>query len=118
MRSPRRSSASRGPETTKPQASSPNRISSTAASSGHGIRDDGDVSLQVRQADPGSPRIVGGIVRAGVSRVVLGRQSVRPRANGEFLVVQPVGAISTGETIELEYRAGHHRKVPLEVLAS
>ncbi len=79
---------------------------------------DGDVSLQVRKAGAGSPRIVGGLVRAGVTRVVVGGQSVRPRANGEFLVVQPIDSRSTGDAVELEYRAGRHKRVSLRLLAS
>ena len=77
-----------------------------------------DVSLQVRRAGRGAPRIVGGIVREGVTRVVVAGPSVRPRRGGEFLVVQPADAGALGEKIELEYHAGHHRRLPLQLVAS
>jgi hypothetical protein len=77
----------------------------------------GDVSVQVRQAGRG-PRIVGGIVRAGVTRVVVAGQSVRPRAGGAFLLVQPAGTGALGRDIELEYHAGHHRRLSLRRVAS
>lgn len=77
-----------------------------------------DVSLQIREAGRGAPRIVGGIVREGVTRVVVAGQTVRPRRGGEFLVVQPAGTGSLGKEIELEYHAGHHRRLPLELVAS
>lgn len=80
--------------------------------------DDRDVSLQVRKAGRGAPRIVGGIVRAGVTRVVVAGQKVRPRPGGEFLVVQPVDAGSLGEEIALEYHAGRHRRLPLRLVSS
>ena len=80
--------------------------------------DGGDVSLQVRRAGTGAPRIVGGIVRAGVTRIVVAGQSVRPRRGGEFLVVQPPGTGALGDEIELEYHAGHHRRLPLETASS
>jgi hypothetical protein len=76
-----------------------------------------DVSLQVRRAGRGT-RIVGGIARAGVTRVIVGGQAVRPRRGGEFLVVQPADAGAVDEKIELEYHAGHHRRLPLELVAS
>ena len=75
---------------------------------------DGDVSLQVRKAGRGAPRLVGGIVRAGVTRVVVGGQAVRPRSGGEFLVVQPADA-ATLASVQLEYRAGHHKRLPVAV---
>ena len=78
---------------------------------------DHDVSLQVRNAGTGAPRIVGGIVRPGVSRVIVAGQTVRPRPSGEFLVVQPADAGSLGEEIELEYRAGQHRRLALKLLS-
>jgi hypothetical protein len=78
---------------------------------------DHDVSLQVRSAGRGAPRLVGGIVRAGVTRVVVAGQAVRPRPGGEFLVAQPAGAGAIGDEIELEYRAGEHRRLPLKLLA-
>ena len=80
--------------------------------------DDGDVSLQVRRAGRGAPRIVGGIARAGIARVVVGGQAVRPWAGGEFLVVQPADAGSLGSSVEVEYRAGHHRRLPLRLVSS
>ena len=79
---------------------------------------DGDVSVQVQAAGRGAPRLVGGIVRAGVTRVVVGGRRVRPRPGGEFLVVHPADAGALGDEIELEYHAGGHRKVPLHVVAS
>ena len=81
-------------------------------------RDDGDVSLQVRKAGRGAPRIVGGIARAGVTRIVVGGQAVRPRSGGEFLVVQPADAGTLGDEIELEYQAGHHRRLALDAVSS
>ncbi|HEX8122697.1 MAG TPA: hypothetical protein VF549_15685 [Solirubrobacteraceae bacterium] len=80
-------------------------------------RTTGDVSVQVRQAGHG-PRIVGGIVRAGVTRIVVAGQSVRPRAGGEFLLVQPAGTGALGRDIQLEYRAGHHKRLSLRRVAS
>ncbi|HEX8086222.1 MAG TPA: hypothetical protein VF529_18155 [Solirubrobacteraceae bacterium] len=77
-----------------------------------------DVSLQVRPAGRGAPRIVGGIAREGVTRVVVAGQSVRPRRGGEFLVVQPTGTGALGDEIELEYHAGHHRRLPLRLVTS
>ena len=77
-----------------------------------------DVSLQVRRAGAGAPRIVGGIVREGVTRIVIAGQAVRPRRGGEFLVVQPADAGALGDEIELEYTAGHHRRLPLEPVSS
>ena len=79
---------------------------------------DSDVSLQVRKAGADAPRLVGGIARAGVTRVIIGGQSVRPRAGGEFLVVQPADARSLGPAVQLEYRAGHQRRLPLRLVAS
>ncbi len=79
--------------------------------------DDHDVSLQIRSAGEGAPRLVGGIVRSGVSRVVVAGQAVRPRPSGEFLVVQPADAGSIGDEIELEYRAGRLRRLPLKLLS-
>ncbi len=79
--------------------------------------DDHDVSLQIGSAGRGAPRLVGGIVRRGVSRVVVAGQAVRPRPSGEFLVVQPADAGSLGEEIELEYRAGESRRLPLKLLS-
>ena len=73
---------------------------------------DSDVSLQVRRVGRGAARVVGGIVREGVTRVVVGGQGVRPQRDGAFLVVQPAGSGALGEEVELEYRAGHHRKPP------
>ena len=73
---------------------------------------DGDVSLQVRKAGRGAPRIVGGIARAGVTRVVVAGQAVRPRSSGEFLVVQPAGAGGLA-SVRLEYRTGHHKRLPV-----
>lgn len=75
--------------------------------------DSGDVSVQVRQVGRGSVRLVGGVVREGVTRVVVAGQRIRPRAGGEFLVAQPAAAGSLGSEIQLEYRAGGHRRVPL-----
>ena len=75
---------------------------------------DGDVSLQVRKAGRYAPRIVGGIARAGVTRVVVGGQAVRPRSGGEFLVVQPADAAALA-SVQLEYRAGHHKRLPVTV---
>ena len=80
--------------------------------------DDSDVSLQVRKAGAGAPRIVGGIVRDGVTKVVVAGQRVDPRPTGEFLVVQPAGAGTLGSAIELEYRAGHVRRLPLDRVSS
>ena len=80
--------------------------------------DDNDVSLQVRRAGTGAPRIVGGIVRDGVTKVVVAGQRVDPRPTGEFLVVQPAGAGSLGSAVELEYRAGQVRRLPLDVVSS
>jgi hypothetical protein len=80
--------------------------------------DDGDVSVQVADPGRGAPRLVGGIVRAGVVRVVVGGQRVRPRPGGEFLVVHPAGAGRLGAEIELRYRAGGHRRLPLKRVAS
>ena len=88
------------------------------AKSGKCLRtEDHDVSLQVRSAGSGAPRPVGGIVRAGVTRVVVAGQAVRPRPSGEFLVLQPAGAGSLGKEIELEYRAGQSRRVALKLLS-
>lgn len=85
---------------------------------GRCLRPDGDdVSLQVRSAGPGAPRLVGGIVRPGVTRVVVAGQAVRPRPGGEFLVAQPADAGSLGDEVELEYRAGGHRRLPLKRLS-
>lgn len=78
---------------------------------------DRDVSFQVGGGGR-SPQLVGGIVRAGVTRVVVGGQRVRPRPGGEFLVVHPADAGALGDDIELEYNAGGNRKVPLRVVAS
>ena len=78
----------------------------------------GDVSLQIRRAGTGAPRIVGGIVREGVTRIVVAGQAVRPRRGGEFLVVQPADAGALGDEIELEYHAGHHRRVRLDLVSS
>ena len=80
--------------------------------------DDSDVSLQVRKAGAGAPRIVGGIVRDGVTKVIVAGQRVDPRPSGEFLVVQPAGAGSLGSSVELEYRAGHVRRLPLDRVSS
>lgn len=80
--------------------------------------DDNDVSLQVRHAGAGAPRIVGGIVRDGVTKVVVAGQRVDPRPTGEFLVVQPAGAGSLGSAVELEYRAGTVRRLPLDTVSS
>ena len=80
--------------------------------------DDSDVSLQVRKAGRNAPRLVGGIARAGVTRVIIGGQSVRPRPGGEFLVVQPADARSLGPAVQLEYRAGHHRRLSLRLVSS
>lgn len=80
--------------------------------------DDNDVSLQVRKAGTGAPRIVGGIVRDGVTKVVVAGQRVDPRPTGEFLVVQPAGAGTLGSAVELEYRAGHVRRLPLDRVSS
>ncbi|HEX2086303.1 MAG TPA: hypothetical protein VHF89_11520 [Solirubrobacteraceae bacterium] len=80
--------------------------------------DDSDVSLQVRRAGRGAPRVVGGIARAGVTRVVVGGQRVRPRRGGEFLVVQPGDAGPLGDDVQLEYRAGHQRRLPLKLVSS
>ena len=77
-----------------------------------------DVSLQVRRTGPGAPRVVGGLVRSGITRVLVAGQTVRPRRGGEFLVVQPAGSGPLGDEIELEYHAGHHRRLPLELDAS
>ena len=79
---------------------------------------DRDVSLHVSRGGRGMPTLVGGIVRAGVDRVVVAGQAVRPRAGGEFLVVQPPGTGTVGDEIELEYRAGHHRRLPLKLVSS
>ena len=80
--------------------------------------DDSDVSLQIRKAGPGAPRIVGGIVREGVTKVIVAGQRVDPRPTGEFLVVQPAGAGALGSAVELEYRAGHVRRLPLDRVSS
>lgn len=79
---------------------------------------DGDVSLQVRQGAPGAPRIVGGLAREGVSRVIVAGQRVRPRRGGAFLVIQPADTGSLGDKVGLEYRAGHTRRISLRQLAS
>lgn len=79
---------------------------------------DGDVSVQVQAAGRGAPRLVGGIVRAGVTRVVVGGRKVRPRPGGEFLVVHPADAGPLGDDIGLEYHAGGRRRVPLTLVAS
>ncbi|HEV2061937.1 MAG TPA: hypothetical protein VGR12_03715 [Solirubrobacteraceae bacterium] len=89
------------------------------ARSGKCLRaDDSDVSLQVRNVGVGAPRVVGGIVRDGVAKVVVAGQRVDPRPTGEFLVVQPAGAGSLGSAVELEYRAGHVRRLPLDRVSS
>ncbi|HEV2813508.1 MAG TPA: hypothetical protein VGW10_09675 [Solirubrobacteraceae bacterium] len=80
-------------------------------------REGRDVSVQIRRAGGGA-RIVGGIARAGVTRVLVAGQSVRTRRNGEFLVVQPSDAGPVGDEIELEYHAGHHRRLPLRLVTS
>ena len=78
-----------------------------------------DVSVQVRKAGGrGAPRIVGGIVRAGVTRVVVAGQAIRPRSGGEFLVVQPADSGVLGDDIELEYAAGTQKTVPLDLVSS
>ncbi len=82
------------------------------------LAEDNDVSLQVRKAGVGAPRIVGGIVRDGVTKVIVAGQRVDPRPSGEFLVVQPAGAGSLGSAIELEYRAGAVRRLPLDRVSS
>ena len=79
---------------------------------------DSDVSLQVRRVGRGTARVVGGIVREGVTRVVVGGQGVRPQRDGSFLVVQPAGSGALGEEVELEYRAGNHRRLPLRRVSS
>jgi hypothetical protein len=79
---------------------------------------DGDISLQVRQARPGAPHVVGGLARAGVLRVVVAGQRVRPRGDGSFLVLQPASAGSLGTKVELQYRAGHTRRLSLRRVAS
>jgi hypothetical protein len=79
---------------------------------------DSDVSLQVRKVGPGAPRVVGGIVRDGVTKVVVAGQRVDPRPTGEFLVVQPAGAGALGSEVELEYRAGQARRLPLARVSS
>jgi hypothetical protein len=78
---------------------------------------DRDVSFQVGGGGR-TPRLVGGIVRAGVTRVVVGGHKVRPRPGGEFLVVHPADAGALGDDIQLQYHAGGHRKVPLRFVAS
>ena len=80
--------------------------------------DDNDVSLQIRNAGAGAPRIVGGIVRDGVTKVIVAGQRVDPRPTGEFLVVQPAGAGTLGSAVELEYRAGVVRRLPLGIVSS
>lgn len=80
--------------------------------------DDSDVSLQVRKVGVDAPRIVGGIVRDGVTKVIVAGQRVDPRPTGEFLVVQPAGAGSLGSAVELEYRAGQVRRLPLDRVSS
>jgi hypothetical protein len=80
--------------------------------------DDSDVSLQVRKIGTGAPRVVGGIVRDGVTKVIVAGQRVDPRPTGEFLVVQPAGAGSLGSAVELEYRAGQVRRLPLARVSS
>ncbi len=80
--------------------------------------EDKDVSLQIRKAGAGAPRIVGGIVRDGVTKVIVAGQRVDPRPSGEFLVVQPAGAGSLGSAVELEYRAGASRRLPLDTVSS
>jgi hypothetical protein len=77
-----------------------------------------DISVQVRKAGRGAPRIVGGIVREGVTRIVVAGQTIRPRRGGEFLFVQPPDAGALGDDIELEYTAGQHRRLPLDLVAS
>jgi hypothetical protein len=79
---------------------------------------DSDVSLQVRKVGPGAPRVVGGIVREGVTKVVVAGQRVDPRPTGEFLVVQPAGSGTLGSAVELEYRAGAVRRLPLARVSS
>ncbi len=106
-------------------ASGPRVMASLNTSLAQGLIKDGkclgagdhDVSLQVRSAGNGAPRLVGGIVRAGVTRVVVAGQTVRPRPSGEFLVVQPADAGSLGEEIQLEYRAGQQRRLALKLLS-
>ena len=80
--------------------------------------EDNDVSLQIRKAGVGAPRIVGGIVRDGVTKVIVAGQRVDPRPSGEFLVVQPAGAGTLGSAVELEYRAGTVRRLPLDTVSS
>ena len=80
--------------------------------------EDKDVSLQVRKVGVGAPRIVGGIVRNGVTKVIVAGQRVDPRPSGEFLVVQPAGAGTLGSAVELEYRAGGIRRLPLDTVSS
>jgi hypothetical protein len=80
--------------------------------------EDNDVSLQVRKVGPGAPRVVGGIVRNGVTKVIVAGQRVDPRPSGEFLVVQPAGAGTLGSAVELEYRAGGIRRLPLDTVSS
>jgi hypothetical protein len=79
---------------------------------------DSDVSIQVRRVGRGTARVVGGIAREGVTRVVVGGQGVRPAPGGGFLVVQPAGSGGLGNEVELEYQAGHHRTLPLPLASS
>ncbi len=76
-----------------------------------------DVSMQVR-GGRGTPRVLGGIASSGVTRVMVAGRAVRPRKNGEFLVVHPADAGPIGDEVELEYHAGHHRRLPLRLVTS